>query len=280
MEILNIGKPNRLKVIKELDFGIYLDGLNEGEILMPRQYVPANIVPGDMLDCFIYFDSEDRIIATTLVPLAQVGEFAYLEVVAVNPTGAFLNWGLPKDLLVPFREQKADMGEGRKYVVYIYYDELSKRIAATAKVEKYLNLEPAEYTEGEAVSLLIFQKTDIGYKAIINQKQIGVVHTSDIFMNLNIGMEMVGYIKKVKDDGKIDLLLQKPGYGAIDELAQQLLDKLKAKNGYLPLTDKSPSEIIYHLLGMSKKTFKKAVGSLYKSRIITLEAEGIRLISK
>ena len=277
MENLKIGKTNNLKVLKELDFGIYLDGLNEGEILMPRQYVPANTAPGDYLDCFIYFDSEDRIIATTLVPFAQVGEFAFLEVVSVNPTGAFLNWGLPKDILVPFREQKVDMGEKRKYVVYIYYDEQSKRIAATAKVEKYLNLEPAEYTEGEAVTLLIYQKTDIGYKAIINQKHIGVVHTSDIFMNVDIGMEMVGYIKQVKEDGKIDLLLQKPGYQAIDELAQKLLDVLKTKAGFLPLTDKSPSEIIYHQLGMSKKTFKKAVGSLYKSRIINIESEGIRL---
>lgn len=277
MENLQIGKTNNLKVLKELDFGIYLDGLNEGEILMPRQYVPTNTVPGDYLDCFIYFDSEDRIIATTLVPFAEVDEFAYLEVVSVNPTGAFLNWGLAKDILVPFREQKVDMGEKRKYVVYIYYDEQSKRIAATAKLEKYLNLEPAEYTEGEAVTILIYQKTDIGYKAIINQKHIGVVHTSDIFMNVDIGMEMVGYIKQMKEDGKIDLLLQKPGYQAIDELAQKLLDVLKTKGGFLQLTDKSPSEIIYHQLGMSKKTFKKAVGSLYKSRIITLEPEGIRL---
>ena len=277
MEQLKIGKTNNLKVIKELDFGIYLDGLNEGEILMPRQYVPEGTVPGDYLDCFIYFDSEDRIIATTLVPYAQVDEFAYLKVVSVNPTGAFLDWGLAKDILVPFREQKIDMGEGRKYVVYIYYDEPSKRIAATAKVEKYLNLEPHEYKTGEAVSLLIYQKSDIGYKAIINQKHIGVVHTSDIFMSIDIGIEMVGYIKQVKEDGKIDLLLQKPGYEAIDEQAQFLLDKLKNNAGFLPFNDKSPSEIIYHQLAMSKKTFKKAVGSLYKNRLITIEPEGIRL---
>lgn len=278
METLKIGKTNTLKVIKELDFGIYLDGLNEGEILMPRQYIPEGTVPGDLIDCFIYFDSEDRIIATTLVPYAQVNEFAYLEVVSVNPTGAFLNWGLPKDLLVPFREQKADMGQGRKYVVYIYYDELSKRIAATAKIEKYLNIEPHEYIAGEAVTILIYQKTDIGYKAIVNQRHIGVVHTSDIFMNLEIGMEMVGYIKQVKEDGKIDLLLQKPGYVAIDEQAQFLIDKLKMKGGFLALNDKSPSEIIYHQLGMSKKTFKKAVGSLYKNRLITIEETGIKLV--
>lgn len=278
METLKIGKTNTLKVIKELDFGIYLDGLNEGEILMPRQYIPEGTKPGDLIDCFIYFDSEDRIIATTLIPYAQVDEFAYLEVVSVNPTGAFLNWGLPKDLLVPFREQKADMGQGRKYVVYIYYDEQSKRIAATAKIEKHLNKEPHEYQAGEAVTILIYQKTDIGYKAIINQKHIGVVHTSDIFMNLEIGMEMVGYIKQVKEDGKIDLLLQKPGYEAIDEQAQFLIDKLKMKGGFLALNDKSPSEIIYHQLGMSKKTFKKAVGSLYKNRLITIEDTGIKLV--
>lgn len=278
MEKLQIGKTNTLKVIKELDFGIYLDGLNEGEILMPRQYVPKGTLPGDYIDCFIYFDSEDRIIATTLVPYAQVNEFAYLKAVSVNPTGAFLDWGLPKDILVPFREQKADMGEGRKYVVYVYYDELSKRIVATAKVEKYLNQEPNEYVAGEAVSLLIYQKTDIGYKAIVNQKHIGVVHSSDIFMPIDIGTEMVGYIKQIKEDGKIDLLLQKPGYEVIDEVAQLLLNKLEAKEGFLPFTDKSPSEIIYHHLGMSKKTFKKAVGSLYKNRTIKIEPDGIRLL--
>jgi len=275
---LQIGKPNTLKVIKELDFGIYLDGLNEGEILMPKQYVPEGTRPGDSIDCFIYFDSEDRIIATTLVPLANVDEFAYLKVTSVNPVGAFLDWGLAKDLLVPFREQKADMGEGRKYVVYVYLDAPSKRIAATAKIEKYLNLEPAEYETGEAVTLLICQKTDIGFKAIINQKHLGVVHTSDIFMPIDIGMEMVGYIKAVKEDGKIDLLLQKPGYDAVDNLAQSILDKLKGNNGFLPLNDKSSADIIYHQLGMSKKTFKKAIGSLYKNRLILIEPEGIRLV--
>jgi hypothetical protein len=275
---LEIGKPNKLKVLKELDFGIYLDGLNEGEILMPKQYVPAGTQPGDMIDCFIYFDSEDRIIATTLVPLANVGEFACLKVVSVNPTGAFLDWGLAKDLLVPFREQKADMGEGRKYVVYVYLDEPSKRIAATAKIDKYLNLEPVEYEVGEAVSLLICQKTDIGYKAIINQKHLGMIHTSDIFMPVDIGMEMIGYIKQVREDDKIDLLLQRPGYDTIDDMAKVLLDKLTSKGGFLPVTDKSPAEVIYHQFGMSKKTFKKAVGSLYKNRLITIESEGIRLV--
>lgn len=278
MEILKIGQSNTLKVIKELDFGIYLDGMNEGEILMPRQYIPPGTKPGDEIECFIYFDSEDRIIATTLTPLAKVNEFAYLKVAAVNPTGAFLDWGLPKDILVPFREQKADMGEGRKYVVYIYYDEPSKRIAATAKIEKFLNLEEAQYEVGEAVSLLIFQKTDIGFKAIVNQAHLGVVHHSDVFMNVDVGKELVGYIKQVKEDGKIDLLLQKPGYETIDSLSTVLLDKIKLKGGFLDLNDKSSPEQIYHQLGMSKKAFKKAVGALYKSRLVVIEPEGIRLI--
>ena len=278
MESLKIGQINNLKVIKSLDFGIYLDGYNEGEILMPRQYIPEGIVPGDTLDCFIYFDSEDRIIATTLMPYAKVGEFAYLEVLSVNPTGAFLDWGLPKDLLVPFREQKADMGQGRKYVVYVYYDDSSKRIAATAKIEKYLNKTEANYENGEEVNLLIFKKTDIGFMAIINQSHIGVIHHSDVFMNIDIGYELKGYVKQIKPDGKIDLLLQKPGYVAIDELSQFILDKLKMKNGFLPLTDKSEADIIYHQLGMSKKTFKKAIGALYRNRLIALEPEGIRLV--
>jgi len=275
---LEIGQTNHLKVIKELDFGIYLDGYDMGEILMPKQYVPAGTRPGDSLDAFIYFDSEDRIIATTLVPFAKVDEFAYLKVVSVNPTGAFLDWGLAKDILVPFREQKADMGEGRKYVVYIYLDEQSNRIAATAKVERYLNLEPSDYEVGEAVTLLVYQKTDIGFKAIINQKHLGMIHNSDIFMPIDIGVEMVGYIKQAKEDGKIDLLLQKPGYDTIDLMAQTLVDKLKANANFLPLTDKSSAEIIYHKLGMSKKTFKKAVGSLYKNRLIVIETDGIRLL--
>lgn len=231
---LQIGKTNTLKVIKELDFGIYIDGLDQGEILMPRQYIPLGTKPGDMIDAFIYFDSEDRIIATTLVPKAEVGEFAFLNVVSVNSTGAFLDWGLAKDLLVPFREQKLNMSEGRGYVVYVYIDETSNRIAATAKIEKYLHLEPPQYEVGEAVTILIYQKSDIGFKAVVNQKHLGIVHNSDIFMPIQSGTEMVGYIKQVKEDGKIDLLLQKPGYEAIDSIAQSILDLLEKNNGFLP----------------------------------------------
>ncbi len=275
---LQIGKTNTLKVLKELDFGIYLDGLDQGEILMPRQYIPLGTKPGDMIDAFIYFDSEDRIIATTLVPKAEVGDFAFLNVVSVNSTGAFLDWGLAKDLLVPFREQKLNMSEGRGYVVYIYIDETSNRIAATAKIEKYLHLEPPQYEVGEAVTILVYQKSDIGFKAVVNQKHLGIVHNSDIFMPIQSGTEMVGYIKQVKEDGKIDLLLQKPGYEAIDTIAQSILDLLVKNNGFLPLTDKSSADDIYNRLAISKKTFKKAIGSLYKNRLITLEVTGIRKI--
>ena len=277
MEQLKIGKTNTLKVIKQLDFGIYLDGLDRGEILMPAQYAPQGTNPGDMIKCFIYFDSEDRIIATTLEPYAETDDFAYLEVVAANQTGAFLNWGLPKDLFVPFREQLSKMTPGKRYVVYIYYDLHSNRIAASERIEKFLNREPNQYKVGEAVSILFFHKSDIGYKAVLDQKFLGLLHNSDVFMNVQTGMEMVGYIKQLKDDGKIDLVLQKPGYEAIDEQAAFLLDKLKIRGGFLNLNDKSTSEVIYDQLGMSKKTFKKAVGSLYKRRLISLEEGGIRL---
>lgn len=258
---------------------MYLDGLDQGEILIPRQYIPPDTRPGDWLEVFIYFDSDDRIIATTLKPRAEVGEFAFLKVVSVNTTGAFLDWGLAKDLLVPFREQKKDMVEGRSYLVYVYLDTASNRIVASAKIEKYFSTEFPEYETGEAVTLLIYQKSDIGFKALVNQKHLGIVHNSDVFKPLHSGMELVGYIKQVKPDGKIDLLLQKPGYENIDSLASELLDIMKKNRGFLGLTDKSEAETIYEKLGWSKKTFKKAVGSLYKNRLIALETDGIRLIN-
>ncbi len=269
-----------MRVVKELDFGIYLDGGEMGEILMPKKWVPAGTHPEDMLDVFIYFDSSDRPIATTLKPKIQVGEFAWLKVKAVDRIGAFLDWGLDKDLLVPFSEQNAKMEEGRSYLVYAYFDTRSKRIAASARLEKFLDIEPVEYKENEEVDLLIWTRSDMGYKAIINQKHLGLVYANQIFQDLKPGQKINGYIAQVRPDGKIDLRLQKTGYeNVIDDFARKLIDILKENDDYLPLTDKSSPDDIYKVLGMSKKNFKKALGALYKKKIISIGDDGFSLVN-
>jgi uncharacterized protein len=275
-----IGKLNILEVIKELDFGIYLDGAELGEILMPRRYVPENCKIGDSVEAFIYLDSEDRIIATTQIPHAMVGQFACMEVVMVNEVGAFLDWGLQKDLLVPFREQKVKMEEGRAYVVYVYFDEESKRIAASAKIEQFFDLEPAEYEEGQKVELLIFSQTDMGFKAIVNNINEGMLYANEVFQPLHKGQRIKGFIKKVRDDGKLDLGLQKPGFEKVDELSDKILAYLRKNEGFLNVTDKTPPEVISQMFNASKKTFKKAVGVLYRKKIVRLETDGITLVEE
>jgi predicted RNA-binding protein (virulence factor B family) len=273
-----IGKLNELRVIKELDFGIYLDGQEHGEILMPRRYVPENCKPEDIIDAFIYYDSDDRIIATTEKPFAMVGEFAFLEAISVNSVGAFLNWGLPKDLLVPFNEQNQKMIEGKSYLVYVYIDHESKRIAASAKLDKFLDNLPPDYQLGQEVDLIICDQTDMGYKAIINNTHWGILYQNEVFQRLTKGQKIKGFIKKVREDEKIDLSLQKQGYEKVADLLQVFIDTLKTHDGYIAVTDKSPAETIYQLFGVSKKTYKKTVGTLYKNRIIAIEDDGIRLI--
>jgi uncharacterized protein len=272
------GKYNTLRVVKELDFGIYLDGGEMGEILMPTKWVPKGTQPEDMIEAFIYFDSEDRPIATTISPKAIVGEFAFLKAKAVTQVGAFLDWGLDKDLLVPFKEQNLRMEEGRAYMVYLYLDPRSKRIAASARIEKFLDIEPAEYTAGEEVDLLIWSKTPVGFKAIINQKHQGLLYDNQIFQDIRPGQKIKGFIAALRPDGKIDLRLQRSGYeNVIDEFSQRILQELKQNDGFLPLSDKSDPERIYKVLQMSKKNFKKAVGTLYKQKMILLGDEGISL---
>jgi len=270
-----IGKYNVLKVNRKVDFGFYLDGGDSGEILLPARYAPNNCKIGDTVDVFIYYDSEDRIIATTEKPLATVGQFAYLKVVEVNAFGAFLNWGLPKDLLVPFREQKQKMEEGKSYVVFIYIDGDTDRIAASAKLEQFLNHEPANYLPGDEVELIITSITDLGYKAAINHRHEGILYKNEVFGQVKKGQQLTGYVKKVRDDGKIDLRLYKEGYTKIDGMTGVLLEQLEIQDGFLPLTDKSPAEDIYRILGMSKKSFKQAIGALYKSKIISIGNNGI-----
>lgn len=275
----NIGKYNTLRVIKKVDFGVYLDGEKEGEILMPIRYVPEGCEPGDEVEVFLYLDSEDRPVATTEKPYAQVGEFAMLRVKSVNNIGTFLDWGLMKDLLVPFREQKTTMTEGRSYLVYIYIDEETGRIAASAKLSKFIGKTIPQYAEGEEVDLIIESESDLGFNAIINNLHWGMLYENEVFEQLDKGQRLKGYIKKVRPDNKIDLTLYKRGYEKVDAVAQGILDMLKQHGGSMKVTDKSEAETIYRLFGISKKTFKKAIGALYKKRLILLEPESIRLIS-
>jgi uncharacterized protein len=276
--MLEIGKTNKLKVVKKVDFGLYLDGEESGEILIPTRYVPQNCSVDDFIDVFIYNDSEDRLIATTEIPFAQVGEFAFLKVLSVNQFGAFLDWGLSKDLLVPFREQKMTMEEGKKYIVYVYLDLETKRIAASSKIEKCLSKETPDFTEGLEVNLLIWTQTEIGFKAIINNKFQGILYKNEIFQNLERGQKIPGFIKKIRDDGKIDLTLSKPELEKIDDLTKRILILLKENGGFLAVNDKSSTEIVYSMFQESKKAFKIALGSLYKKRLIVFEDNGIRII--
>ncbi len=275
--MLEIGKFNSLKIIKHVNFGFFLDGENLGEILMPLRYIPKDKTIGDFIDVFIYNDSEDRLIATNEIPIAQVGEFGFLKVVSVNQFGAFLDWGLSKDLLVPFREQKVKLEEGKNYIVFVYLDEETKRVAASAKIEKFFNKENPNYSEGQEVNLLIWTKTDLGYKAIINNNFPGILYSNEIFQNIEKGQRLTGYIKKIRDDDKIDLTLSKPDYEKIEDITERIIALLKENEGYLPISDKSPAELIYELFNESKKTFKKAIGILFKQRLIVIEDEGIRL---
>lgn len=273
----NIGQINRLQVLRSTDFGLILDGGNLGEILLPNRYVPKDWHLDDIIEVFLMIDSEDRLTATTLRPLAMVGEFACLRVASATRIGAFLDWGLPKDLFVPFREQKVEMREGQSYVVRVYLDETSGRIAASAKLDKFLDRVPANYKTGEKVQLLICDKTDLGFKAIVNGRHWGILFYNEVFQPLERGQRMDGFIKQVRSDGKVDLCLQKPGFEKVTDLTDVILNHIKAQGGFMPITDKSPPEEIYRLFGVSKKTYKQAIGALYKKRRITFDDKGTRL---
>lgn len=276
--MVKIGDYNILRVVKKLDFGLYLDGGDDGEILLPTKYVPEGVETGDDLNVFIYFDSEDRIIATTEQPTAKVGEFALLEVVAVTKFGAFLDWGLAKDLMVPFREQKIKMETGQKHVVYIYVDEQTQRIVASAKLDRFLDNVAPNYETDQEVELMIASKTELGYKVIINSLHWGMLYGNEVFQQLHRGDVMTGYIKKIREDDKIDVSLQKSGFARTETLQDQILDKLKSNKGFLPVSDKTDAQIIYDLFGCSKKSFKMTIGTLFKQRIIVIEKDGIRLV--
>ncbi len=277
--MIKIGQNNSLKVIKKVPFGIYLDGDEWGDILVPNRVVPKNINVNDILEVFIYFDSEDKIIATTLQPYAKVGSCAFLKVIDVNRVGAFLDWGLDKDLLVPKSEQYRPMEKDKFYIVYVKQDK-DDRIIASSKLDYYLNKSPAPFQQGDEVNLLIAETTDLGKKVIINDSHWGLIYSGDIFQTLNYGQRTQGYIKTIRDDGKIDVVLRKMGQDNARNLASRILAKLHEMGGYLPLHDKSPSEEIHQAFGESKKNFKNAIGYLYKRKEIIIESNGIRMTDK
>lgn len=277
MKGIKLGDYNHLTVVKEVDFGLYLDGGDEGEILLPARYVPKGCRPGDELDVFIYLDQDERPVATTERPLAKEGDFACLRVAWVNEYGAFLDWGLIKDLFCPFREQKRRMMKGLRYVVYVTIDEESYRMMATAKVERYFSTEPPQYRHGDEVDLLVWQKTELGFKVIIDNKYPGLVYENQVFRHITTGDRLKGYIDMVRPDGKIDVMLQPTGRRMTEEFSETLLNYLHENNGRCTLGDKSPAELIADTFKVSKKTFKKAIGDLYKRRLISISDDGIRL---
>jgi predicted RNA-binding protein (virulence factor B family) len=276
--MVEVGKVNKLSVSRRCDFGLIFDGLQLGEILMPNRYVTREMNPGDQLEVFVFRDSEDRLTATTQRPRAQVGEFALLRCKEVSNVGAFLDWGLPKDLFVPFREQRMKMRQGESYLVYVYYDKASGRIVGSSKLDKYLKDSRRFYKPGEEVELMVWQKSDLGYKFIINNERWGMVFHNEIFQPLDRGRLMKGYIRQVRPDGRIDLCLQKPGYERVTRLTDVILNHLKKNNGFMPITAKTPPREISALFGVSKKTYKNAIGALYKKRLIAVEEDGVRLV--
>ena len=275
---IRLGRYNQLEIVKEVDFGVYLDGDEDGEILLPKRYVPQGCQVGDILNVFIYLDMEERLVATTIEPYAQVGDFAYLQVAWVNQYGAFLDWGLMKDLFVPFREQKEKMVKGKSYLVYIYIDDESFRIMASAKIEHFLSDEFPEYQNDECVDISVWKRTDLGFKVIVDNQYSGLIYKSDIFQPISVGMSLKAYIKQVREDGKIDLTLQKSGMEKVANFSQDLYQYVKMNQGFVSMNDKTDAELIYKTFGVSKKTFKKAVGDLYKKRLIKIEPNGLRLL--
>jgi predicted RNA-binding protein (virulence factor B family) len=274
-----LGKRNTLPIIRQAPPGYYLDGGAHGEILLPGRYVPPDAMPGGTIDVFVYRDSEDRLVATTETPLAMVGDFAFLRVVGQTPSiGAFLDWGLEKDLLLPRREYAGGIRTGERALVHVMLDEKSDRIVATARLNRHLNLTPPDYTQGQAVKLIVESETPLGYKAIINSAHTGLLYRAELSGPLAIGQSLDGFVRKVRSDGKIDLGLDPAGHRRLGPLSAQILAALKTAGGHLPYHDGSSPEEIRAALGMSKKAFKQAIGVLFRERRIVIEPGGIRLV--
>jgi predicted RNA-binding protein (virulence factor B family)/ribosome-associated protein YbcJ (S4-like RNA binding protein) len=278
--MITLGQYYSLPVGQRVDDGYMLDAGELGEVLLPARHVPEKLKTGDTVDVFLYLDTDELPVATTGKPKACVGEFAYLKVAATTDIGAFLDWGLEKDVLAPFAEQHRPMHGGRSYLVYLYLNKIDGRITATSKIDKVLDDDKShDFEKGQPVDLIVANTTDLGFKAIINHSHWGVLYKSDVHQRLSFGQSINGYIKHVRPDGKIDLILQE-GKGARDKNAESIVNYLNAKNGFAPVHDNSDPQTIVNLLGMSKGAFKKAIGKLYRERIISIEEEGIRLLQK
>ena len=277
MKKLHLGQMNRMSVARFCEQGLYLSGGPENGILLPKKYVPEDVQVGDELDVFIYLDQQERLVATTLKPKAQVGDFAWLTVSWVNNYGAFLDWGLEKDLFVPFREQKMKMQKGNAYLVHLHVDPESYRIVASAKVERWLSQDIPPYRAGDQVEVLVWQKTDLGFKVIADNQYPGLIYDDEVFRELHSGDRVTAYVKQVRGDGKLDLTLQRQGQQAVTDFSDILLQHIRDNGGSIPLGDKSQPEEIYAMFGVSKKVFKKAVGDLYKRRLITITPTELHL---
>ncbi len=275
---MDLGKHNLLTAASYTSVGLFLEDENGERVLLPMKWVPKGVSEGEKVEVFIYRDNEERPIATTLPPKATVGDFAFLQVRQMTKLGAFMDWGMEKDLFVPFKEQQERMEAGQWYVVYVYIDEKTGRITASGKVDKFAEKPDQELSPKDEVDLLIVAQTDLGYKVVINNRYMGLVYENEVYDHLHIGNRKKGYIKNIREDGKIDVSLQKPGYGHVEPNAQKILSALEKNEGFLPLHDKSAPEEITAQLQMSKKTFKKAIGSLYKQKLISLEEGGVRLL--
>ncbi len=282
--MIAVGKYNHLKVIRAVDFGVYLDDGGDG-ILLPKRFVPTATSVGDELKVFLYHDGEDRIIATTQEPKGVLDDIVKLRAVTVTPHGAFLDLGLMKDIFVPKSKQIFEMRVNGDYLVKIYLDEQTGRIAATEKLEPYLSNETLTVKEMDVVDLIVYRRTDIGYVCIINNQHTGVLHFNEIYRNIGVGDKFTGFIKKVypvsndkEDKFRIDVAAGKPGYGRVEDEAGKVLRLLKENNGYLPYNDKSSPDDIYSFFAMSKKTFKMTTGNLYREHKIAFEKTGIKLL--
>ena len=277
---VQLGQRYTLEVTKCMDFGVYLNAQNLGSVLLPNKLAPSGLSIGDTVEVFLYLDSEDRPVATTQQPLAKVGEFAYLKAVACTDVGAFLDWGLDKDVLVPFSEQHRPMEVGRSYLVYLYLNQADGRITASSKVDRFLDDDaPHDFTPQQAVKLIIANSTDLGFKAIINHNHWGVLYKNEVHQRLSFGQKIDGFVRRIRADGKIDLSLQ-GGQQTRDKYARLIQNYLQENGGFAPVHDKTDPQTIASMFSMSKGAFKKAIGSLYKQHIIEIGKDGIRLVDK
>ncbi|MEZ4910472.1 MAG: S1-like domain-containing RNA-binding protein [Saprospiraceae bacterium] len=274
----DLGKINSLNIVKKTDFGYYLDGGNMGEILLPKRYMTADMKIGEPLDVIVFLDGEERYVATTETPIATVGQVGYLKVKSVEKVGAFLDWGVSKELLVPFSEQKVKMEVGKSYIVYLYVDKITDRITGSMRLERFLQKKAPTFKEGDAVKILVWVKTDLGYKCIIDHQWIGVLYANELLQSIHTGQSTSAYIKKIRPDGKVDLTLQPIGRTKLDHGGEVILRMLEKSGGKLPYSDKTDPEVIYSIFKMSKKAFKASIGNLYKLRKIVIEDNGIKLV--